>query len=185
MPDWKILLQEHGPAVWRTAFRLLANHADADDCYQETFADALRRTRSDKRPIENWHAFLVRLATARSIDRLRERMRRTSKERPTDDMRSHIDADRQCSPQTRAEDAEQAAKSRMIIARLPPKQADAFCLHCLEGWSYLEVAKSLGISTDHVGILISRARAALREHLAAVLSKESLAELSSKAKVLP
>jgi RNA polymerase sigma-70 factor (ECF subfamily) len=185
MVDWKLIVSEHGPAVWRTAYRLLADRADADDCFQETFADALSYTRRDKGPVRHWPAFLVRLATARAIDRLRQRVRRSGREQPTDDMGRHADPARQSDPPTRAQDAEHVARLRTVLAHLPPKQADAFCLHCLEGWSYREVADSLGTSTDHVGMLISRARATLRDRLAAVLSAEALTDLHAHRASLP
>ena len=42
MTDWRTILAEHGPAVWRTVYRLLDHHADALDCYQDTFLAAWR-----------------------------------------------------------------------------------------------------------------------------------------------
>jgi hypothetical protein len=37
MTDWSQVVQEHGPLVWRTAYRLLGNEADAADCFQRAF----------------------------------------------------------------------------------------------------------------------------------------------------
>src|SRR6476660_9672091 len=74
MPDWQSILSQDGPAVWRTAYRLLGNRADADECFQETFLAALSFSR--RADVESWGALLHRLATARAIDRLRQRQRR-------------------------------------------------------------------------------------------------------------
>ena len=41
MPDWEAIIREHGPAVWQTAYRLVNDRADADDCMQETFVAAV------------------------------------------------------------------------------------------------------------------------------------------------
>ena len=42
MPDWDEILTRDGPAVWRTAYRIVGNRADADECVQEAFLSALR-----------------------------------------------------------------------------------------------------------------------------------------------
>ena len=48
MIDWEGIVREHRPAVWRTAHRLLGNRADADECFQETFAAAVEWVRADR-----------------------------------------------------------------------------------------------------------------------------------------
>ncbi len=54
-------MAEHGDAVWRTVYRLLDHHADAQDCYQETFLAAWRF--AQREPVAEWRPFLVSLAT--------------------------------------------------------------------------------------------------------------------------
>src|SRR5258705_13707248 len=73
MTDWAFVLAEYGPAVWRTVYRLLDHHADALDCYQETFLAAWRF--AQREPVAEWRPFLVSLATRRATDRLRQRYR--------------------------------------------------------------------------------------------------------------
>ena len=41
MVNWDNIVAQHGPLVWRTAYRLVGCDADAADCYQEAFAAAL------------------------------------------------------------------------------------------------------------------------------------------------
>jgi len=170
MIDWERIVRDDGPAVWRTAERLLGNRADADECFQETFAAALEFTQRVKRePVRNWRSLLVRLATARAVDRLRQRVRRTSREVGDETAVDRlVDLHESSRPQMRAEQTEMSNRLRSALAHLPPKQADAFCLHCLEGWSYREVAELLEESTDHVGVLIHRARAALQGRIASI-----------------
>jgi DNA-directed RNA polymerase specialized sigma24 family protein len=43
-----------------------------------------------------------------------------------------------------------------------------FCLVCIEELSYREVAEQLGLTVNHVGVLLNRARAKLSEKLARV-----------------
>src|SRR5713226_2297346 len=68
MTDWPLILAEHGPTVWRTVYRLLDHHADALDCYQETFLAAWRF--AERAPVADWPSFLTSLATRRAMDRL-------------------------------------------------------------------------------------------------------------------
>jgi DNA-directed RNA polymerase specialized sigma24 family protein len=42
MTDWRTILADYGPAVWQTVYRLLGQHANALDCYQDTFLAAWR-----------------------------------------------------------------------------------------------------------------------------------------------
>ena len=74
MPDWDEILTRDGPAVWRTAYRIVGNRADADECVQEAFLHALEISRRET--VQHWRALLQRLAAARAVDRLRSRLRR-------------------------------------------------------------------------------------------------------------
>src|SRR5436305_9815043 len=82
MLDWGAILAEHGQAVWRTVYRLLDHHADALDCYQETFLTAFRRAGCPG--IADWASFLVSVATRRAMDQLRRRYRSRSRALPLD-----------------------------------------------------------------------------------------------------
>ena len=52
----------------------------------------------------------------------------------------------------------------MCVRGLPVAQRQAFTLS-LEGLSYEEIADVLGVKANHVGVLVFRARAAVRELL--------------------
>src|SRR6185436_609673 len=73
MVDWDGIIDREGPAVWRTVCRLLTRRADAEECFQETFLAALQLWK--RQPVRSPRAALQRLATARAIDRLRQRYR--------------------------------------------------------------------------------------------------------------
>ncbi len=166
MPDWDAIVGQHGRLVWRTAYRILGNHADAGDCFQETFLSALSAARRQR--VENWGGFLQRLATARALDRLRQRLRHPARGgHLTDEAAVPCPAP---GPPSQAEAQELSEQIRGALADLPPKQAEALCLHYLEQWSYQEVGRHLGIATNAVGSLLHRARAGLREALSSVSS---------------
>jgi RNA polymerase sigma-70 factor, ECF subfamily len=160
MIDWDELVCQEGPAVWRTAYRLLSNQADADDCFQETFLAALKV--SNRQLVRNWPALLQRLATSRAIDRLRQRLRRRRREEAGDlALAEGADGD----PSRPVEAAELAGDLRWAITKLSRRQAEAFCLHELGDWSYQQIADELGTSSGAVGVMLHRTRQKLRELL--------------------
>src|SRR5687768_4051995 len=82
MTDWELILHDHGPTVWRTLWRLLGHRADAEECFQETFLAAVRTER--RSPVTHWGALLQTAATARAVDRLRQRYARRRESLPAD-----------------------------------------------------------------------------------------------------
>ena len=170
MPDWREILSRDGPAAWRTAYRLLGNRADADECFQEACLAALEVSR--RGPVQNWRGLLQRLAVARAVDRLRSRKRARLQSSTAELLQVQ---DGLPPPPQDLEDAELASELREALGRIAPRQAEAFCLHCMEDCSYQEIAQALKISIDAVGVLIHRARKHLRELLAGSYAPRSAA----------
>jgi RNA polymerase sigma-70 factor (ECF subfamily) len=160
MPDWEEIVERYGRGVWQTAYRLLGNRADADDCFQDAFLGAIEVSR--RHEVQHWPALLKRLATARALDRLRLRYRHGSRAESTD---WDALAGPAAAPSRAVEDGELSERLRAALACLPPKQPEVFCLHHLDDWSYQEIACHLEISIDSVGVLLHRARNRLRELL--------------------
>lgn len=169
MVDWDAIISRDGPAVWRTAYRLLGNRADADDCFQETFLAALSVWR--RQAVRHPRAMLQRLATARALDRLRRRYRRAAREGGAVEWEGVHSADPH--PPELAEASELSDRLRAALTDLPPKQAQAFCLYCLDGWDYQQIADHLGATVNAVGVLLHRARHRLRELLGEAVGKET------------
>ena len=69
MTDWEAVVGQHVEIVRRTVYRLVGNDADAWDCVQETFLEAVKIDRRE--PVRDWPALLRHLATARALDLLR------------------------------------------------------------------------------------------------------------------
>jgi RNA polymerase sigma-70 factor (ECF subfamily) len=162
MIDWRAIVAEHGGTVWQTAYRLLSNHADAADCFQETFVSAIKLARREK--VKNWGPLLRRLATARALDRLRQRLRRTQRSGDAADWAQVASASP--SPVEAAEVVELRARLRRAVAELPEQQAQVFCLRYLEDMSYRQIARELALTSNAVGVVLHRARSALRGLLA-------------------
>ena len=163
MMDWSQIVQQHGPMMWRTAYRLLNNHADASDCFQQAFLSALRVERTEG--VRPWPALLKRLITARALECLRRR-RRESIRRTAPPEDSQIDP-KGVGPAQAAEASELAERLRDALGALDAQQAQVFCLACLEGLGYREIAEQLGMTVNHVGVLLHRARGSLQRRLSA------------------
>lgn len=159
MIDWQAIIKEHGPAVWQTAYRLLGDHADASDCFQETFVSALEICRRQR--VQNFSALLARLATARAIDQLRRRFRR-SRWNASPEGWPVANSESPC-PSQLAQDRELTDRVRQLVSQLPPQEAQAFCLRYLNDMSYREIADELGINVSAAGVLLHRAKVRLRE----------------------
>jgi len=157
--DWQVIIEKHGPAVWRTSYRLLGNHEDASDCFQETFVSALEFCRRQR--VRNFSALLTRLATARAIDQLRRRFRRSRSETDPADWDSLQSAN--LCPVRLEQQKELTDRLRKSLIKLPPQEAQAFCLRYLNDMSYRQIANELGIKANAAGVLLHRARAKLRE----------------------
>jgi RNA polymerase sigma-70 factor, ECF subfamily len=158
MTDWELVVGHHAAAVHRTVYRLVGNHADAWDCIQDTFLEAVKIDRRE--PVRNWSALLRHLATARALDLLRRRSRRRRPEADTASVPS-----REPSPSGQAEARELADRLRAAVVRLPRRQAQVFCLSCFEQMNCEEIAARLGISSTAVRMLLHRARRRLQRLL--------------------
>ena len=160
MVDWQQIVNEYGPIVWHSVYRLLGDHTQAADCFQETFVSALQVSR--RQPVQNFRALLIHLATKRAIDALRKR---------TSDSRINADpqdlaavASNNPGPLKNAQTAELAVNLRNALAQLPPAEAQAFCLRFLNDMSYKQIEKALDIKTNAAGVLLHRAREKLQTH---------------------
>lgn len=161
MTDWKTIVDQYGGLVWATACRLVGNSADAADCFQETFLEAVKVARRE--PVRDWAALLRHLATARALDLLRVRCRGRSRTDSLADPAALVS--REASPGQQAEAGELADRLRVALAELPPQQAQVFCLSCVDSLTNGQIGERLRITTNAVGVLLHRARQRLRELL--------------------
>lgn len=162
MNDWPAILRDYGPLVWRTVRRLLNHDADANDCFQMTFLGAVEW--AEKESILNWPAALRRLATARALEMLRSRFRNARRSEHLSEMTADPWAG---DPIDSAKRGELAERLRIALTEIDPVQAQVFCLVALDELKNLEAADALGMTANHAGVLLHRARLALRLKLTA------------------
>jgi RNA polymerase sigma-70 factor (ECF subfamily) len=159
--DWSTIVEEHGPDVWRTAFRLLSNHEDASDCYQETFLAAVEFARRQK--VACWPAVLKRIVTARALDQLRRRYRAAGRTQRLDD--ADDPAERSPSPDALAQLRESMQQLRQALTEIQATQAEVFWLSEVEMLSHADIAAQLGATTQQVALWLHRGKKSLRKLL--------------------
>jgi len=168
-----MIIEEHGPAVWQTSYRLLGNETDAADCFQETLISALKLSRRQR--IRNFPALLIRLATSRAIDQLRLRFRRDRI--GTAENCRFEEPDYDSNPAKYAQRQELSARLKTALVQLPPQEAQVFCLRYLNDMSYRQIAGELGINTTAAGVVLHRARTKLRQFFE-ISTKEQKSEVA-------
>jgi RNA polymerase sigma-70 factor, ECF subfamily len=157
-PSVTALAVAYGRQVFHVAHRLLGNASQAEDVQQEVFLRVLEKPPAD---VASWPAYLSAMATRISIDRLRRhtRWRRLLPiwvaSAPQDDDSAELHAMR----------AQQAARLRIELGRLKPRDATCFTLRYLQGFEISQIAATLGMSRNHVGVCLHRAQRALEAKL--------------------
>jgi RNA polymerase sigma factor (sigma-70 family) len=149
------LYRAHGHHVLRRARHLLGSEADARDVVQEVFASLLDHAspfRGDS-AITTW---LYSATTHGCLNRMRNQKTR---ERLLDEhARSRADGAAPASP-----DAERAAIVRDLLARVPDALAEIAVHYYADEMTHDEIARVLGCSRRHVGDLLERLHASLRD----------------------
>jgi RNA polymerase sigma-70 factor (ECF subfamily) len=147
----------------------LGNYADAADCVQDAFTQALQISRRE--PVTSWGGLLRHLATVQALQQLRYRYRESAR---NEVLMSNCGAlPVEPGPVESAEAAELTQALRIAVTQLPQQEATVFCLRCLEDLTYQEIADQLQIEVNAVGVALHRARSRLRELLDAFVRKNA------------
>lgn len=156
-------MRQHGQGVWAVIVRLLGEDGhDAADCFQQTFLQYVAQAERGQ-TVTNPGALLKRIAATRAIDLVRRRMRERS--RTSDSNPDGFSSARSAPPEAAMEAEELRAALRLALAKIPEDQATAFVLTAIEDVSYEEAAAAMGVTQNHLGVLLFRARKALQAKL--------------------
>ncbi len=143
---------DHHALVFRTAYRITGNAADAEDVLQTIFLRLLRQ--QDSNAVHNQESYLRRAAVNAALDLIRSRRE--------DQAAELVDVP----SGARDPDAgDLRAALRRALGRLTPKSAEIFALRFLEGVSNQEIARTLGVSRVLIAVSVHRARKQLQRDL--------------------
>ena len=161
-PTWDEVVRTHSARVYRLAYRLTGNQHDAEDLTQEVFVRVFRSL-STYTPgtFEGW---LHRITTNLFLDRAR-RKQRIRFDALTDEFAARLPS-RLTGPEEHFDIAHLDGDIQQALDALAPSFRAAVVLCDIEGYSYEEVAQTLGIKLGTVRSRIHRGRSQLRQALA-------------------
>jgi RNA polymerase sigma factor (sigma-70 family) len=185
LPTWEDIVRMHSARVYRLAYRLTGNPHDAEDLTQEVFVRVFRSLSSyTPGTFEGW---LHRITTNLFLDWAR-RKQRIRFEGLGDEM-AHRLPGAEPTPAEAFDDSHLDDDVQAALKALPPEYRAAVVLCDIEGFSYEEIAVTLGVKLGTVRSRIHRGRAALRaalEHrrpgLAAARANEAAGDATKAAK---
>jgi RNA polymerase sigma-70 factor (ECF subfamily) len=145
--------------VFRTAYRITGNAADAEDVLQTVFLRLVRRSEAAE-PLENAESYLRRAAVNASIDLIRSKQ--SDRSVPLFEVPSRV---------LQPDFGELREALRLALARLTPRSAEIFSLRFFEDFRNQEIARMLNISIVTVAVTVHRVRRQLRKELASHLGE--------------
>ena len=159
---WGEIYRRYAQAIYRFCRRVLPAREDAEDATSEIFMKVQRKlgTYDSSRPFLAW---LYKVASNHCWDTLRRRHIRQDRE--TGDLEK-LPLEHPGPSQLDWMEAEHAGKEvRAALARLPDRARMALVLRYFAEMSYEEIAETLGVRRQFVGVLLLRARHQLRDAL--------------------
>lgn len=152
-PELEQLFREHSQMLYRTAYLMLGNAADAEDVLQNVF---LRLLRGDPGPDRNARGYLYRAAINISLNVIRSRKRL---EFTGDAERLEIPVENHDS----SSEEDLHARLTVAIAELRPGDAQVLVLRYLHNHTDAEIAKILGVSRGTIAMRLFRSRRRLKK----------------------
>lgn len=163
------LVLHYQDQVYTTAYRIMGDPDSAADTTQETFITAFRRLETYRGG--SFRAWLIRIATNTCYDELRRRKRRPATS--IEDLSSAESddgpplPDHSASPEEIAEQHELNAAVQGCIGALNEDQRLVLVMSDIQGFSYQEIAATMGVQMGTVKSRLSRARLSVRQCLQA------------------
>lgn len=156
------LVDEYASTLYRVAFSVLRNTADAEDAVQEAFLRVLRH-RDTLHEVRDARVWLIRIVWNIVLDR-----KRRAKTRPeTDDIAdmARILPAHGMSAEERASAQQHHARVLKCVEELPAKEREVMLLSAFEELSSVEIAEVLSITESSVRSRLFRARNLLADLL--------------------
>ena len=145
------------PELFALIYRVLGERMASEDVVQETFLKLTGEPALQLRPDPEVGAWLRRVSLNQAFNRARgERRARARLERF-----EHTTIDDEDSPAALLVRLEDQAEVRRALADVPERQRECLLLRH-SGYSYAEIAATLGVATGSVGVLLARGEQAFR-----------------------
>jgi len=162
LPSWEEIVRAHSARVYRLAYRLTGNPHDAEDLTQEVFVRVFRSLSSyTPGTFEGW---LHRITTNLFLDGARRRQR-IRFEGLGEEFAQRLPGT-ELTPAQAWDERHLDGDIQDALRALPPDYRAAVVLCDIEGFSYEEIAATMGVKLGTVRSRIHRGRAQLRTALA-------------------
>lgn len=158
--NFKRLFLPLHPKLFRIAYALVENKADAEDILQDAYYKLWSR-RNELTDIQNPEAFCVTLVKNLCLDFLRS----PRANRRDTDVTEAVTLSTASSPDEELERQDKVQQIRHLIDRLPENQRQVLRLRGIEDCSMDEIEQITGLSAVNIRVLLSRARKIIREQL--------------------
>ena len=158
---FRVIVDRHGPALYRYARRMLDDPQDTEDCVQEAFAAAWTSLPqfAGRSSLRTW-LFAITAHKVRSLQRRRTRTAMPLPFAPVDE----VDP-RATDPELSAEGADLLEALNAALRELPPGPRSTWLLREVEGLSYEQIAEVSGTTTSTVRGQLHRARGHLAQRM--------------------
>jgi RNA polymerase sigma-70 factor (ECF subfamily) len=145
----ELAFDQHQRMVFRTAYRVTGNVADAEDVLQTVFL----RLSANAPELTNLEGYLRRAAVNASLNLLELRSR------------GNVPLESAPEPFARQDQGELRQVLRRAIATLGGRTAEMFALRFIEGYENSEIADMFGVSQVSVAVTLHRARKQLQKEI--------------------
>lgn len=155
------------PKLYRIAFALVGNQADAEDLLQEAYCKMWNK-RHELKEIRNPEAYAVTLIKNVCLDFLR-----SARFNRHDEQIEEVSVEAEEGlPDQKMEEKQAISMVRQLINRLPANQQQVLRLRSIEGCTMEEIEDMTGFSSVNVRTLLSRARKIIKEEYRKIYAYE-------------
>jgi RNA polymerase sigma factor (sigma-70 family) len=167
--DLESVFREHYGQVFRTAYRITGNAADAEDVLQTIFLRLAGRDAAAER-IESMGSYLHRAAVNAALDLMRSRQGACLM--PLEEVEPELREDASLAPDREHTSEEIRVWLRNTVARLSPRAAEVFALRFFEGLTNAEIAEALGTSQGTIAVTVHRTRERIEREFRAYIGEK-------------
>ena len=153
------LFEQFYAELFRLAYRVLGDGMETEDCLQEAFLKLSSAPLVQQQADGEVGAWLRRVTLNLAFNRLRTARRARARLETVGRLEGA--AVPTAGPSTAVERQEEQEEVRAALARVPERQRACLLLRH-SGYSYAEIADTLGIAVGSVGVLLARAEQAFR-----------------------
>ncbi len=164
---FRSLIEKYKSLVYNTVFRLVGNHSDAEDIFQDVFLQIYKSCQFVKNE-DDLTLWIYKIAYHKSISFLRKRNLAKAGNHPENENFTSISEKNYIDLNTPARKLEQKEAITFLfkcIDELPENQKTVLLMHKFEGYSQKEICEKLKLSPTSVESLMYRAKKNLKQRL--------------------